>query len=132
MRLRKAIVGFAFLSLGGSAFAQEEEGQINPNSLLNIPKYEQLYKVKVWRNLDLREKQNKGFFAKGNEFTKLVLDAIKSGEIADIYEYDSLIMKKPKSKFDEGMVCQAGQTFAAWAPTQDFYQGDQVTFNGKN
>ena len=66
---KKIFVGLAFSLISGFSFAQQEEGQINPNSLLNIPRYEQLYKVKVWRTLDLNEKQNKGFFAKGNEIT---------------------------------------------------------------
>jgi len=41
--------------------------------------YEQLYKVKVWREVRLDEKQNKGYFARNNEITKLIIDAINSG-----------------------------------------------------
>lgn len=125
-------VGLA-LALGSTAaFAQEEEGQVNPNSLLNIPKYEQLYKVRVWRVIDLREKQNKGFFSRGNEITKLLLRAINSGEIADIYKRDSLTEKYSKEEFDGLMVTQQGETFPTWEPATDYYQGDAVTFNGKN
>ncbi len=113
-------------------FAQEEEGQINPNSLLNIPKYEQLYKVRVWRVIDLREKQNKGFFARGNELTKLLLSAINSGELADIYRQDSCTTKYSKEEFAGLMVTQQGETFPKWEPATDYYQGDPVVFNGKN
>ncbi len=112
--------------------AQEEEGQINPNSLLNIPRYEQLYKVRVWRVIDLREKQNKGFFARGNEITKLLLKAINSGELADIYKKDSLTEKYSKEEFGALMVTTQGETFPTWVPATDYYQGDPVTFNGKN
>ena len=56
---------------------QDLEVQYNPNSLNPIPVYEQHYKVRVWRNIDLREKQNKGFFAKNGEISKLIVDAVK-------------------------------------------------------
>ena len=36
--------------------------------------------------IDLREKQNKGFFAKNGEISKLIVDAVKSGELTDIYQ----------------------------------------------
>ena len=129
---KKIFVGLAFSCISSFSFAQQEEGQINPNSLLNIPRYEQLYKVKVWRTLDLTEKQNKGFFAKGNEITGLIIRAVKSGELVDIYKSDSVIAKSSKDQFFTDMVSQAGQTFPNWEPTKDFYQGDQVTLNGKN
>lgn len=122
----------ALLTVGNVAFAQQEEAQINPNSLLSIPKYEQLYKVRVWRIVDLHEKQNKGFFARGNEITKLIMDAVRSGELADIYMSDSLTGKKSKEKFTEDLVSQAGATFTPWEPTKSFYIDDQITFNGKN
>lgn len=130
--MKKIIVGLALITWSGVSFAQQEEGQINPNSLLNIPKYEQLYKVKVWRTIDLREKQNKGFFARGREITDLIIKAVRSGEIADIYINDSTTTKKDKAAFENDMVSQAGATLQAWAPAQDYYQGDQVTLNGKN
>ncbi|MBS1545696.1 MAG: gliding motility protein GldN [Bacteroidetes bacterium] len=137
--MRKILVGLALLTFSQVAFAQLEEGQVNPNSLLNIPKYEQLYKVRVWRDIDLREKQNKGFFARSNEITDLIIKAVKSGELADIYVYDSLDdavsatnRKKSKEQFFEAMQAQVGQTFVTWDPTKDFYTDDKVTYNGKN
>ncbi len=132
MLRRSFLVGLAITCFFTVAWAQEEEGQVNPNSLLNIPKYEQLYKVRVWRVIDLREKQNKGFFARGNEITKLLLKAISSGELVDIYKYDSLTAKYSKDEFNGLMVTQQGETFPVWAPASDYYQGDVVTFNGKN
>ncbi len=132
MNRRSLIVGLVLAFAASVAYAQEEEGQVNPNSLLNIPKYEQLYKVRVWRVIDLREKQNKGFFSRGNEITKLILRAINSGELVDIYQRDSLTQKLTKEEFTARMVTQQGETFPVWAPASDYYQGDAVTFNGKN
>jgi gliding motility associated protien GldN len=134
MNRRSLRVGLAlaFVLTGTAALAQLEEGAVNPNSMLNIPQYEQLYKVRVWRVIDLREKQNKGFFARGNEITKLIIRAINSGELVDIYQRDSLTVKLSKEEFLGRMVSQAGESYNPWAPAQDFYQGDRVTVNGKN
>ncbi len=132
--MKKLVLLLSLVSIGAASFAQstaEQDGQINPNSLQRIPKYEQLYKVRVWRNVDLREKQNKGFFARGNEITKLIMQAVSSGELADIYLLDSLTAKKPKDQFFADMVAQAGQTYPAWSPTTDNFTGDRVTLNGK-
>jgi len=132
MITKRVFVGLALVFGSACAFAQQEEGQVNPNSLLTIPKYEQLYKVKVWRTIDLKEKQNKGFFAKGNEITKLIVQAVRSGELADVYKEDSLTHKKSKEEFQADMVSQQGATLDQWNPTTDYYQGDQKSFNGKN
>ncbi len=126
------MVGLALALVWNYSYAQLEEGQVNPNSLLSIPKYEQLFKVKVWRVIDLREKQNKGFFSRGNEITKLILAAVKSGELAEIFINDSLTTHKTKEAFYKDMVSVAGATYPAWEPAKDFYTDDIVTLNGKN
>ena len=133
MLRRSFIVGLALMACVSTvAWAQEEESTVNPNSLLSIPKYEQLYKVRAWRIIDLREKQNKGFFSRGNEITKLLIRAVNSGELVDIYKRDSLTEKMSKEEFSDGMVTQQGETFPTWEPGTDYYQGDPVTFNGRN
>jgi gliding motility associated protien GldN len=115
-----------------AAIAQPEEVQYNPNSLNPIPRYEQLFKLRVWRIIDLREKQNKGFFARNGEITKLIMDAAKSGEIADVYMSDSLKQKYTKAEWLKRNEAQAGQNFAAWDPANAYYLNDVVSFNGKN
>src|SRR5215204_7001323 len=97
----KKVILSVFLSAScvAGAMAQEVqdlEVQYNPNSLNPIPLYEQHYKVRVWRNIDLKEKQNKGFFAKNGEISKLIAEAVKSGEITDVYATDSLTTKISK------------------------------------
>lgn len=118
------------LALSFSVVAQEDIPQYNPNSLNPIPRYEQLYKVKVWREIKLKEKQNKGFFARSREITKLILDAVNSGEIADIYTNDSLTTKMEKGKFFSEMQIAEGEKPDAWQPDNDYYQNDPVDFNG--
>ncbi len=131
----KKIVSIVLLVASGSVFAQEVqdlEVQYNPNSLNPIPLYEQLYKVRVWRTLDLREKQNKGFFAKNGELSKLIVDAVKSGELTDIYSNDSLVTKLSKQDFLDRLVSEQAVTYPNWDPAYDYYSEDIVSYNGKN
>jgi gliding motility associated protien GldN len=133
----KKLVSLVLFAVAVSAVSaqqqpQDLEVQYNPNSLNPIPLYEQLYKVRVWRNLDLREKQNKGFFAKNGEITKLIIDAVKSGEITDIYQSDSLTTKVAKDEFLLRLNSQPAANYNPWDPKLDYYTGDFVTFNGRN
>src|SRR5688572_16823394 len=125
------VLFLALLVLPMAVFAQPEEVQYNPNSLNPIPRYEHLYKLRVWRIIDLREKQNKGFFARNGEITKLIMDAAKSGELAEIYQSDSLRLKYTKDEFLAKLVFQQGQSFPAWDPASAYYLNDPVSFNGK-
>ncbi len=71
------------------AFQVEMEEQYNPNSINPIPKYEHHYKRRVWRTIDLREKQNKGFFANNGQITRLIINSVKSGENPEEYASDT-------------------------------------------
>jgi gliding motility associated protien GldN len=86
----------------------------------------------VWRTIDLQEKQNKGFFAKNGEISKFIVDAIMSGEIADVYQNDSLTTKLSKDDFIKHQQQSAGQEYPIWEPAKDFYTDDIVSYNGKN
>jgi gliding motility associated protien GldN len=114
------------------AFKEELEEQYNPNSINPIPLYEQHYKVRVWRNIDLMEKQNKGFFAKNGEISKLIIDAIVSGELVDVYTSDSLTTKMSKQDFLKGLQQEDANVYPTWEPAKDFFTDDIVTYNGKN
>ena len=132
----KKIAFFAALSaacfIARAQEVQDLEVQYNPNSLNPIPVYEQHYKVRVWRNIDLREKQNKGFFAKNGEVTRLIIDAVKSGELTDVYASDSLTSKISKQDFLGRLVAEQAQKYDQWDPNRDFYTDDVITYNGKN
>lgn len=132
MSILRRVVIFVLVVLPLAAIAQPEEVQYNPNSLNPIPRYEHLYRLRVWRIIDLREKQNKGFFARNGEISKLIIDAAKSGELAEIYRSDSLRQKYTKDEFLALLVAQQGQSFAAWDPANAYYLNDVVSFNGKN
>ncbi len=78
----------------------------NENSVRPIPKYEQLYKKRVWRRMDLNEKQNKPFMAFNNEITKILIQEVKKGTLQP-YVNDSLKTKMSMEKFLE-QIKQAG------------------------
>ena len=133
--MKKVLFIVLFSSTVCGAIAQEVqdlEVQYNPNSLNPIPVYEQHYKVRVWRNIDLKEKMNKGFFAKNGEISKLIIDAVRSGEVTDIYRDDSLSTKISKEEFMGRLVQEQAQTFPAWDPATDYYADDIISYNGRN
>lgn len=109
-----------------------EAPQYNPNSVNAIPRYEQLYKIRVWREIDFNEKQNEGFFANNGQITKLALDAIRSGEIGEVYRFDSLTTTYPKDEFYNLLIRSQGQVFDPWDINKTYYTNDQVSFDGKN
>lgn len=133
--MKKVILSIFLSAIGAAAFAQEVQDleiQYNPNSLNPIPVYEQHYKVRVWRNIDLKEKQNKGFFAKNGELSKLIVDAVRSGELVDVYQNDSLTSKISKEDFLGRLVAEQAAVYDQWDPNRDWYTDDLATYNGKN
>jgi gliding motility associated protien GldN len=133
--MKKVILSIFLSTIGAASFAQEVqdlEVQYNPNSLNPIPVYEQHYKVRVWRNIDLKEKQNKGFFAKNGELSKLIVDAVRSGELVDVYQNDSLTSKLSKEDFLGRLVAEQAARYDQWDPNRDWYTDDLTTYNGRN
>lgn len=85
-----------------AVFAQGNEPPMyNPNSVTPIAEYEQLYRKRVWRRMDLKEKQNLSFFAHSKEITKLIIEAVDRGEIFPYTNNDSLNVRMSKEQFFE-------------------------------
>lgn len=132
----------AVVGLSGSALAQEglsstENNQYNPNSVDAIPKYEQLYKQRVWTRVDLEQKLNRGFFAKNNEFTKIILEAVEADHIQNIYWEDSLTRKMTKAEFLLRMnKTEVDDSEPEAQPLYEidypYFEGDLVEYNGVN
>jgi gliding motility associated protien GldN len=132
LRNSKTIAVVAWALASTAAVAQyDPEASTNPNSLFNIPVYEQVYKVRVWRDMDLQEKQNKGFFAMGNEISRIIIDAIKTGEISKVYMNDSLSEKsvKPKADFFQAMQMRPKVDYPPYDAAASYVVGDRVRFN---
>lgn len=60
MKMKFVSIFLLSIGLAGVATAQQDT-VYNPNSTERIPYYEQLYRFRVERIVDLKEKQNAGF-----------------------------------------------------------------------
>ena len=80
----------AGLSLSLSASAQEQATTASSTgSHRPIPPSDQMFRKSIWRQVDLREKQNKPMFSEGKEISRVILEAVKRGEL-QAYKNDSL------------------------------------------
>lgn len=78
------------LTLSVSASAQETSTTASSSgSYRPIPSSDIMFRKTIWRQVDLREKQNKPMFSEGKEITRVILDAVKRGEL-QAYRNDSL------------------------------------------
>ncbi|MCX6132064.1 MAG: gliding motility protein GldN, partial [Proteobacteria bacterium] len=86
------------------------------------------------RDMDLKEKQNKGFFARGNEISRIIVDGIRSGEISKIYENDSLSDKsvKTKDQFFQSFEMRKAVDYDPWDATKSYIATDRVKYLGKD
>ncbi len=137
-KIKTVLSAMLALAIGIPGFAQQsitEVPEYNPMSVSPIPKYEQFYKVTVWRRVDLQERQNKGFFTKSNELSKILIQGVMSGEISHIYSNDSLTTEITKEEFLANRNMYAEEDIAAndpWYDDEFYYMGDPVEFNGVN
>lgn len=92
-----------FVACAGIATAQErDEFGYNINSLRPIHEHDQLWKRSVWVRMDCKEKQNKPFFAKNNEITKVIIEAVKAG-ILRPFANDSLTTRMSYEDFIQNL-----------------------------
>jgi len=104
MRLLNQSLLILILLFGLSVSTMAQEGmQVvyqNENSVNAIPFYEQLYRQRTWTRVDLSQKQNKGFFSKNREFTKLLIEAVLNDEIQTVYDAEPGLgeLEKPMTK----------------------------------
>lgn len=134
----------AVFGLSVNVFAQEglssattTDDQYNPNSVTPIPKYEQLYKQRIWTRVDLEQKLNKGFFAKNNEFAKIIIEAVKADHIQNIYWEDSLTRKMTKADFilslnKSEVDTSEPEILDPFDVDFPYFEGDPVEYNGVN
>jgi hypothetical protein len=75
----------------------------DPLSVRKVHVSDVMYKMQVWRVMDLREKCNQPFLASGNEITKAICDAVFSGKL-NAYSKDSLTVLLSPDQFKEKLV----------------------------
>ncbi|MCG8473960.1 MAG: gliding motility protein GldN [Cytophagales bacterium] len=87
-------------ALSGESFAQENSDTYNPNSVYPISKYDQLFKKRVWRKMDLREKINRPYLSKNMEITRFIIDRVLDGSLVP-YANDSCETELTLADFKE-------------------------------
>ena len=144
--MKKLKISFILLSLTVcltvSSFAQEKLPYQNENSVLPIPFYEQLYKQRIWTRVDLKQKQNKGFFHKNREFARLLIEAVRNDEIQTVYaadpgfgELDSAITKEV---FEQKLLKVSLEDMGPpepeplYDPDWPYMEGETMEYNGTN
>ncbi len=108
MKNLSKIAGIALLSLTTSTWvsAQEKDNKgKNPDSVRPIDESNIMWKQRLWRRMDLKEKQNQPFFSKGNEITKYLMEWVQSG-VLQPYKNDSLKTKITKEDFLKNLVME--------------------------
>jgi len=120
------------VALGG-CFAQDTIS--NPNSTEKIPYYEQLYRFRVQRVIDLAEKQNAGFASKKSSISKLIIDLLGEGKLhtygsnqGDPADFKEQIPDTSALSMGDNFV--KSQTQGEWVATRDYLAGDMVIFQG--
>ncbi len=108
----KGCLAAAFALMGTSAsFGQasdyNSESGYNPNSLRPIHKSQVMYRMGIWRRVDLRHRPNAPFFASGNEISKLIIEAVKEGRLTP-YKNDSLTTTMTKDEFMANLTIEDG------------------------
>ena len=103
MKLNKVIGVAAGILLSANAIAQQVSTTASSNpSARPIPEHDILFKKTVWRKIDLREKQNKPMFSENREITKIIINAVKSGELV-AYKSDSVNTPITREEFIANM-----------------------------
>ena len=108
MKNLSKIAGIALLSLTTSTWASAQEKDNkgkNPDSVRPIDESNIMWKQRLWRRMDLNEKQNQPFFSKGNEITKYLMEWVQSG-VLQPYKNDSLKTKITKEDFLKNLVME--------------------------
>jgi hypothetical protein len=108
MKNLSKIASVVMLSLTAcmGVYAQEKDNKgKNPDSVRPIDESNIMWKQRLWRRMDLNEKQNQPFFSKGNEITKYLIEWVQSG-VLQPYRNDSLKTKISKEDFMKNLVME--------------------------
>ncbi|MEM6840696.1 MAG: gliding motility protein GldN [Bacteroidota bacterium] len=107
-QLVKQFVGAVIIALStiGVSSAQSNDGYnedgFNDNSIRPIHTSDQLYRTRVWRRMDLKEKQNKPFFSENRRITRVIIESVMNGTLYP-YTNDSVSTRMSKEQFIENL-----------------------------
>jgi hypothetical protein len=129
MKMRSTLFFCFWLVALSECFAQDTIS--NPNSTEKIPYYEQLYRFRVSRVIDLGEKQNSGFSSSKSSIKNLIVDLLKEGKlhtyggnIGDPADFQDVIADSTVINLNTNFVRSGTQ--GEWDPTRSYLAGDLV------
>jgi hypothetical protein len=115
-----------YVGLTTALFAQQDT-IVNQNSVEKIPYYEQLYRFRVWRTVDLNEKQNAGFKSSKSDISQFLLQSIKSGAIT-VYNDSLTTVMTP----EEVTVSNKANLEPPYDAKKSYFINETASYNGKN
>ncbi len=114
------------LSYSLPIYAQQDT-IVNPASIEGIPYYEQLYRYRVSRIIDLAERQNAGFKSRQSDISRFILSSIKNGKL-NVYN-DSLTRVQT---VNETLISNTAVMADAWDSKKSYVTSEAVSLNGIN
>lgn len=127
MKMRISITVFLLACLFTNGFSQRDT-IVNPNSIEKIPFYEQLYRFRVWRNVNLQEKQNAAFKSAKSDIGAFIIKCIKNGSLI---AYDGDSVKAPKTP-DQVLVLNSAVQSPPYDAKKNYVASEEAYFEGKN
>jgi hypothetical protein len=136
-------LGLWLIFFGSSTVAFAQPDTIyNTNSPLyksveRIPYYEQLFRFRVTRFVDLHERQNTGFKSRNSDIGGLIIDLINShklsaysGAFGDPAEFESPMADTAALVLNANFV--KSQTRGSWKPSEGYVAGERVIVSVTN
>ena len=83
------ITAVALLAALSGRAQEQATSTVSTGAIREIPPSDQMFRKTIWRAIDLREKQNRPMFSDGHEISRVIIDAVKRGEL-QAYKNDSV------------------------------------------
>lgn len=99
---------------------QTDSSGYNTLSVRPVHKSDLMYKMSVWRKLDLSEKCNTPWFSESNQLTKFIIEAVARGELKP-YKDDSLVKQMSAEAFNERLLDRSAMADAGGISNAKIY-----------
>ncbi|MCA6433961.1 MAG: hypothetical protein IM574_10155 [Cytophagales bacterium] len=120
MKNNLILVSLLMMALSGSA---QTDTIFNPKALEKIPYYEQLYRFRVWRDVNFDEKQNAVFVSPNSNLKKFIIESVKAKKL-NAYAPDDYTFDTPLSGLANGKAAQ----LPMFKPNTDYSENDEIIY----
>ncbi len=127
--MRRSIFLVCLLLVSVCSFGQLDT-IYNTKSTEKIPYYEQLYRFKVWRIIDLKEKQNSAFKSPNSDLLKFLIENLKTGVLKG-FQPNDFYFEQPQDKVEDFLADGTPQVEAPFEAGREYFMNEKVSFSGK-